>query len=171
MNTPTSVPVLAISGYSGSGKTTVIEGLVPELRGRGYRVGVIKHHCHHLVFDVEGKDSHKFWQSGADAVAMLSRDRTVLMWRAETSPGLRDLASLMPVDLVLAEGFKDSDLPRVVVVGDDHGAAEKLARGGEVVAVVASAGVWPWPTCSPDDSRGLADIVEAWLRRSTAAPG
>ena len=64
-----SVPVFAICGYSGSGKTTLIEELIPIMNRRGLRVVVIKHDCHGLSIDREGKDSDRFFKAGADVVA------------------------------------------------------------------------------------------------------
>lgn len=162
------VPILVVTGNSGSGKTTLIERLVPELRRRGYRVGVVKHHGHVLDLDTRGKDSDRFWQAGAEAVAMVAPDRTVVMWRPGQVAQLQALAQLMTADLVLAEGFKSSDLPRLIVTGGSATAAEELGAGRTVVAVVAPDG--GEGQLGRDDIAAVADRVVAWLRARTA-PG
>jgi molybdopterin-guanine dinucleotide biosynthesis protein B len=156
-------PILVVAGYSNSGKTTLIERLVPELRGRGLRVGVIKHISSHFDLDTPGKDTHRFWESGAEAVGMLAPDRTVAMWR-DANADLPTLASLMPVDLVLVEGFRSGQRPRILVTGGREDAAREWGEGREVVAAVGGLEAeGPWPVHSPEDVAGVADRVEAWL--------
>ncbi|MGQ9553547.1 MAG: molybdopterin-guanine dinucleotide biosynthesis protein B [Anaerolineae bacterium] len=159
-----------MAGYSGSGKTTLIERLLPELRQRGYRVGVIKHHAHALAFDVAGKDSDRFWQAGAEAVAMISPERTVLMRRSWPVENLQALANLLAVDLVLAEGFKRTHWPRLLVLSERPGEAEKLAQGRPILAAVGPGGsALGYPRYSPDDIAGIAGCIESWLRKCRAA--
>ncbi|NPV06454.1 MAG: molybdopterin-guanine dinucleotide biosynthesis protein B [Anaerolineae bacterium] len=156
-------PILVVAGYSDSGKTTLIERLVPELRRRGLRVGVVKHLGSHFDLDSPGKDTHRFWESGADSVGVLAPDRTLVMWR-DANADLKALASLMPVDLVLAEGFKSGSGPRILVTGGRADAGAQWGRGREVIAAVGGAEAeGPWPAHSPDDIAGVADRVEAWL--------
>jgi len=138
MDPSVDVPLLVIAGYSGSGKTTLIERLLPELRRRGLRLGVLKHHGHALALDTAGKDSDRFWQAGAEAVAMLSPERTVLMWRSEPAEDLQELANRLGVDLVLAEGFKRTHWPRLLVLGERPEEAEELGQGRPVLAAIGS---------------------------------
>jgi molybdopterin-guanine dinucleotide biosynthesis protein B len=65
------VPVVAVVGASGSGKTTVLESLIPEFRRRGRRVGAVKHTHHSFDFDPRGKDSWRLFHAGAQVVASL----------------------------------------------------------------------------------------------------
>jgi len=111
------IPILSIVGKSGSGKTTLLEKLIPELRRRGYRVGTIKHHLHDFEIDREGKDSWRHAQAGATTVVVASPHKLALV---ETDPadisleGLRD-RFFQQVDLIIAEGYKTGNQPKVEV--------------------------------------------------------
>ena len=111
--------VIGFAGYSGVGKTTLVEALVALLRQRGLRVSVVKH-AHHL-FDVdrEGKDSWRHRQAGAYEVLLASERRMALMREHEQPLELSVhgmLAQLDPgVDWVLVEGFKHGDMPKIEV--------------------------------------------------------
>lgn len=158
-----SVPILVVTGHSNSGKTTLIESLVPTLRRRGYRVGVIKHLGSALELDRKGKDTDRFWEAGTDALGVLAPDRSLLMWR-ETGTGPETLAEKMNVDVVLAEGFKGSSHPAIVVTGGRPEVLAELSSGRSVVGVVGEALVGVAPVYAATDVEGIADLVEEWLR-------
>jgi molybdopterin-guanine dinucleotide biosynthesis protein MobB/molybdenum cofactor biosynthesis protein MoaC len=93
-----SVPVLCFAGWSGSGKTTVIENLLPRLKARGLRTAVVKHDVHGLGPEKENKDSARFRRAGAAQVVLSGPGR-------ETA--LEDcLGQIEGADLILVEGFK-----------------------------------------------------------------
>jgi molybdopterin-guanine dinucleotide biosynthesis protein B len=131
-------------GPSGVGKTTLLERLVTALRQRGLRVGAVKHASHGFLADRPGKDSYRLYESGADAVALISREQVATFVRHDPAPGEGDvslaavLASLpRGLDLVLAEGFSWEPIPRFVLVrAGEQPLPEHLAQG-EVVDVVA----------------------------------
>ena len=106
--------VVGFAGFSGCGKTTLVEQLIPELRLRGLRVSVAKHAHHHFDIDHAGKDSWRHRQAGAFEVVIASDQRLALMREFERPAQLSVhhlLAELYQgVDWVLVEGFKDSDL-------------------------------------------------------------
>lgn len=110
--------VLGIAGYSGSGKTTLIEKLLPRLRDAGLRVAVVKQSHHDFTVDVPGKDSWRFRAAGANEVLLTSPHRWMLVHElaeeAEPVLGLH-LQRLSPCDLVLVEGYKHADLPKLEV--------------------------------------------------------
>lgn len=109
-------PILCIVGRKNSGKTLLIERLIPELRALGYRVGTIKHHHRRTDLDVEGKDSWRHAQAGADAVAVFSPVQLVVFRGVEKEMALEDIIPLLgDVDCVLAEGFKTSPQPKIEV--------------------------------------------------------
>jgi len=107
-------PVISIIGYSGTGKTTLIEKLLPVLKGRGLRVGVIKHDAHSFEIDREGKDSWRFTQAGADIVAVMSKEKSAVMVNRELDLEVLCAAST-GVDLILTEGYKAGDKPKIEV--------------------------------------------------------
>jgi molybdopterin-guanine dinucleotide biosynthesis protein MobB len=117
-----SVAVVAFVGRSGSGKTTLIERLVPVLTQKGVRVAVVKHSpIHALETDSPGSDTHRFWMSGAQHVALVGRDRVVHTHRFEDEPALPVvLAGIHDVDLILLEGYKRSGAPKIEVIRRAH---------------------------------------------------
>ncbi|OYY92768.1 MAG: molybdopterin-guanine dinucleotide biosynthesis protein B [Hydrogenophilales bacterium 28-61-23] len=110
--------ILGISGYSGSGKTTLIEKLLPLMNAAGLKVSVVKQSHHDIEVDVVGKDSWRHRQAGAHETLLTSPHRWMLVGelRGAPEPGLDDhLARLGPCDLVLVEGYKHAELPKLEV--------------------------------------------------------
>lgn len=130
-------PVVSFVGRSRSGKTTFIEKLVPVLKARGHRIGVIKHAFHPFEMDTEGKDSWRHKAAGADAVMVASRGRVALV-RDWPDYGLDDLLPYFhDVDLILTEGFKRADKPKIEIVRSERN-AEPLCKGSaDLIAVVS----------------------------------
>jgi len=112
------LPVVAVCGFKNSGKTTLIEGLVPILRDEGLAVAVIKHDTHGLQIDHEGKDSDRLFRSGADVLVRGPNESfTRLHPWADCGPD-RSLAALLENhDLVLVEGHKEMPLPKIWLHG------------------------------------------------------
>ena len=109
--------VIGFCGYSGSGKTTLVEQLVSRLRLAGQRVSVVKHAHHDFDIDHPGKDSHRLTAAGADTMLISSPEKLALVKRHEASPPIGELIATYfnDVDIVLTEGFKLSDLPKIEV--------------------------------------------------------
>lgn len=100
--------LLGFAAYSGNGKTTLIEGLIPLLVARGLKVSVIKHSHHAFEVDRPGKDSHRYRQAGATDVQMI--------FGGPADPDLPKLLDrITPSDLVLVEGFKNAPIPKIEV--------------------------------------------------------
>lgn len=151
-------PVISIVGKSGSGKTTLLEKLIAELHRRGHEVAVIKH-SRGFELDHEGKDTWRFRKAGACAVIIASPEQLGLIKSYSREPGPGELAGLVgpECDLVLAEGFKGSALPKIEIVNGD----KPLCPADELLAIVAEKPVIPGPVhFTPDDIKGLADFVE-----------
>ncbi|MDA8084025.1 MAG: molybdopterin-guanine dinucleotide biosynthesis protein B [Nitrospiraceae bacterium] len=131
----TSACIIGIGGYSGAGKTTLIEKALPLLRGRGLSVGVLKHTSHHaLSADTPGKDTDRFYKAGADFVA--GQDTAQWFGRRPLDSGsLQEGLSLFPLalDLILVEGHKGSDVPRIWLDAEGSG-SEGLPDAGAVRA-------------------------------------
>ncbi len=105
---------LAISGWSGAGKTTLIAALIPLIKARGFSVSTVKHAHHGVTLDKPGKDSFIHAEAGAQEVILTTQDGFALFSR-RTTPLQALLVRLSPVDLVLVEGFKAEALPRLAV--------------------------------------------------------
>lgn len=115
---------------SGTGKTTLLEKVITELKGRGYRVGVIKHDAHRFDIDHPGKDSHRLTAAGADTMLISSPEKLAVVKQHAESPPIEELiaAYFGDVDLILTEGFKNSRLPKIEVHRRERSAA-LLCRG------------------------------------------
>jgi molybdopterin-guanine dinucleotide biosynthesis protein B len=130
-----TAPILAISGPSGSGKTRLLTRLVPALARRGVTTAVVKHTRHRHPFDRPGKDTAVLRRAGALATAIEGPEGMALF--GPPAGGLRPLARLLPpVDLVLAEGFRDEPVPRVEVHRRSVSKAFLCARDPRVIAIV-----------------------------------
>ena len=106
------IPVLGFSAYSGVGKTTLIEKLTAYYTKKGLRVAVIKHDAHDFTIDQEGKDSWRFTHAGAVMTLLASRTKTAVI---ESRPASFSqlLSRVHDADLVLAEGYKEENIPRI----------------------------------------------------------
>ena len=107
-----TIPILAFAAYSGTGKTTLIEKLIPALKSRGLRVAVIKHDAHSFEIDHEGKDSWRFARAGADIAVISSPEKTAYIEQRNLS-FFQSAAMIHDVDLILAEGFKELGLTQI----------------------------------------------------------
>lgn len=154
-----SIPVIAFAGYSGSGKTTVIEALIPCLRRQGLRVAVVKHDAHRFDVDCPGKDSWRFTQAGAEVSVISSAEKTALIERRELSL-LDALARVQDVDLILVEGYKNEPLTQIgicrVAAGKDFTAP--LGRFAAVVTDRTDIRT-DVPVFSPWDAEGIAGFL------------
>lgn len=132
--------IYGIAGWSGSGKTTLLRALIPEIVGRGLRVSTVKHAHHRFDIDKPGKDSFEHRAAGATEVMIGSANRWALMHelRDEAEPDLDQLiARMTPVDLLLIEGFKHGDHPKLEVYRAEVG-KPMLWRDDPRVEAVAS---------------------------------
>ena len=127
---------LGIVGWSGSGKTTLLTALIPALRARGLRISSIKHAHHDLPLDKPGKDSARHPEAGAEEVILASA-RGYALFSYQKEAALPDLlARLRAVDLVLVEGFKSYELPKLEVHRPSLG-KPPLWPSMDVIAVAA----------------------------------
>ena len=153
-----SIPVYSIVAFSGTGKTTLLERLVAEMKSRGLAVAAIKHDAHGFDVDREGKDSWRFTNAGADVTALVSGDRAAII---ENRPvPIEDLVGrITGVDMVFIEGHKYGAWPKIAVHRRLSGNPLPVPDG-ECVAVVTDApdGI-DAPCFGLDDARGLADFL------------
>ncbi len=131
--------IMGFAGYSGAGKTTLIEQVIQHLVQRGIRVSLIKHAHHEFDIDVPGKDSWRHRKAGAHEVMVASDQRWALMHEHRGAPE-PELAQLMmhlaPCDLVLVEGFKRDPIPKLEIWRPEHGAPRLTPGDPNIIALV-----------------------------------
>jgi molybdopterin-guanine dinucleotide biosynthesis adapter protein len=157
--------IFSIAGYSGAGKTTLIEKLLPELIGRGLRVSIIKHAHHGFDIDRPGKDSYRQREAGASEVMITSGVRWALLHelRSEPEPALASyLSRFSACDLVLVEGFKREPVPKLEVLREDNGKAPLFPSNPYVLALATDVAVTTGLPCfGLDDIVPMADFILA----------
>ena len=132
--------IFGITGYSGAGKTTLIERMLPQMIERGQRVSVLKHAHHDFDIDRPGKDSFRHRQAGASEVLLANASRWVLMHelRATPEPTLAEYSTrFSPCDLLLVEGFKHEPIARLEVHRPAHGRPPLWPQQRRIVAVAS----------------------------------
>lgn len=130
--------VIGISGWSGNGKTTLLERLIPVLISKGYSVSTLKHAHHRFDIDKPGKDSFRHREAGAKEVLISSANRWALMHENTDNEeaGIEELiAKLEPVDILLVEGFKKENFPKIEVWRDEADAPPLHLTDKTVIAV------------------------------------
>lgn len=160
-------------GYSGSGKTTLACRLFEHWRDH-FCVGFVKHDAHRFAMDKPGKDTHEAMEAGAAGVMI---NDPAHFARISTLPysAIERASAFVDADFVLAEGFKHSDLPKLLVL-DADGRAERELRDGafsNVLAVVGPGAPPPdldVPFLHRDDVDGVAALIEGHVRQRAEAP-
>jgi len=152
---------ICIVGRSQSGKTTLIEKLIPLLKGRGYRIGTIKHSHHIFDFDKAGKDSWRHKDAGADTVIVASPGK-IAMIKDDDQGTLDDLQQFFnDLDLVITEGYKKENKPKIEVVRAARHEEVLLKADRHLVAVVSDIDLkLKVPVFGLEDIDKLADFIE-----------
>ncbi len=165
-------PILSFVGRSDSGKTTLIERVIPELTRMGYRVATVKHAGHGFDLDTEGKDSWRHKQAGASAVVVISRGSLALF--ADVSEEMkveevRDRFLDGHADLIIAEGWKSEGYPKIVVVREQLDEVNVSVDG--VLAIVSVKPIKAAVPCiDRDNIQALVQlIVRHYPRTATSA--
>ncbi|EHK0946399.1 molybdopterin-guanine dinucleotide biosynthesis protein MobB [Citrobacter farmeri] len=167
----TMIPLLAIAAWSGTGKTTLLKKLIPELCARGIRPGLIKHTHHDMDVDKPGKDSYELRKAGAAQTLVASQQRWALMTETPDKEEL-DLAFLASrmdtsmLDLILVEGFKHEDIAKIVLFREGTGhTQQELMIDAHVIAVASDMPLRiDVPQLDINDVEQLADFIEQWMR-------
>jgi molybdopterin-guanine dinucleotide biosynthesis protein B len=131
--------MFGFAGYSGAGKTTLIENLIPRFTARGLRVSMIKHTHHNFDLDKSGKDSFRHREAGATEVMLVCDQRWVLMHelRGDAEPSFdQQVANMTDCDLLLVEGYKATPIPKLEVHRPANGKPFIYPENDSVVAVV-----------------------------------
>jgi molybdopterin-guanine dinucleotide biosynthesis adapter protein len=155
------VAILSFVGRSNSGKTTLIERVIPELVRNGYKVATVKHAGHGFDLDTEGKDSWRHKLAGASAVIVMSKSSLAMF--ADVSDQMkveevRDRYLDSTYDLIIAEGWRGEDYPKIVVVRDQVGEVPVSTDG--LLGVVSNKPVETQvPLLDPDDIPAVAALI------------
>jgi molybdopterin-guanine dinucleotide biosynthesis protein B len=131
---------IGVIGYSNSGKTTLIERLIPMFRERGLAVSAIKNAHHGFDMDRQGKDSYRYREAGAGQVLIATGMRWALLTETTERPAHLEelLALLAPCDLVIVEGFKsEGHIPRIEVRRAVQDEPPIFSHDPNVIAVAA----------------------------------
>ncbi len=155
--------VVSVIGWHNAGKTTFIVRLIEELKRRGLRVATIKHSREDLRLDTVGTDTWRYTQAGSDVVAISSKGCFALFEYPAEEPDLEAILARVPdyVDLVITEGFKRANTPKIEVVRSEIGEGP-IASPGELLALVtdkvsmSQKGV---PQFAHEDIVGVVDLL------------
>lgn len=156
------IPILSIVGKSNSGKTTLLEKLIPEIKRRGYRVATIKHHTHPgFEIDQPGKDTWRHAQAGSDQVIIAAPDKIASIRRLERELSLDEIAAqIRDVDLILTEGYKRAGKPAIEVLRSANG-LERISQPPQLIAIASDTRLaTELPLFDLEDSAGLVDFIE-----------
>ncbi len=158
------IPVVSFIGRSNSGKTTLLEKVVRELKSKGYRVGVVKHTHHNFAIDHPGKDSWRLAQAGSDVVALSSPNKVAFIEHVESEVDLDQLSTFFEgkVDIVLAEGYKKGNAAKILVLatGQDR---EQLCLEEPLVTILARPSSPGYPQFDYDDVIHIVDLLIAQI--------
>ncbi len=154
--------IISIVGKSGSGKTTLLEKLITELKQRGHKVAIVKHSHHASDIDTADKDTWRFTMAGSELSALNSLDHLAIYRRMDEYFDPQDISDyiLWDYDLILTEGFKSSNFPKIEVHLKEQGEG-LLTEPDRLLAVVTDKPLdIDVPQFSRDDVNKIADLIE-----------
>jgi len=156
------VPILSFVGRSGTGKTTVIERVIHLLASKGVRIASVKHHFHDFEMDREGKDSYRHKKAGAKLAMVVSPGKVALVEDVDGELGLVELISrhVHDVDLVITEGYKTEDVPRIEVYNvRNHEPPVSLGHRNLLALITDMPMDAPVPVLQRDDIGKLVEFI------------
>jgi molybdopterin-guanine dinucleotide biosynthesis protein B len=164
-------PMVGITGWKNSGKTTLAARLIAELCKRGYVVSAIKHAHERFDIDQSGRDSHKLREAGARRVILSSPQRWALMHELRGEPEMQFtqiVSEVGPCDVIVIEGYKREPFPKIEIRRDSGASRQPLAGSSPQVVAIASdrpnEEADALPTFHLDDVGGMTDFIVGYLR-------
>ncbi|MCX8022407.1 MAG: molybdopterin-guanine dinucleotide biosynthesis protein B [Syntrophorhabdaceae bacterium] len=156
------IPIVSFVGSSKSGKTTLIERLIPVLSSQGIKIGTIKHHPHDFEIDIPGKDTHRHKKAGAK-ISIISSPKKIAIVKEVN----KDLSALEIVDrfmdgmdLIILEGFKKEPIPKIEVYQVRPEGRPVCIEDPNLIAVVADMAYNAHvPVFHRDDIKGIASFI------------
>lgn len=157
-------PLVLVVGKTNSGKTTLVEKLVPELVARKYKVATIKHCSHDFEIDYPGKDSFRHRAAGASTSIVASKEKVALVKNIENDMSLDNVINSFvssDTDIIIAEGYKNEHKPKIEVIKDTP-----ICTKEELIAVVARERKdFGLPCFLSDEIKKIADFIEEKIIR------
>lgn len=155
--------VINIVGSSSNvGKTYLLEGLIKELKVRGYSIATIKHDVHGFDIDKKGKDTYKHREAGSETVIISSKNRLAMIKELEEETELNDIIEMvLDKDIILVEGYKKSTLRKIEVFRS--GVSDKIITPKEKIIAIASdinLEIEDIIVVEREDYKTLADLIE-----------
>lgn len=155
-------PILSIIGKSRSGKTTLIEKLIPCFKEHGYKVGTIKHHSHPgFEIDFPGKDTWRHAQAGSDHVIIVAPDKIASIRPLQMPLNIDEIAAqMLDVDIILTDGFKSAGKPAIEVMRAETGLS-MIGDRDQILAVATDTSLnLPILQLDINDIQGLYSVIE-----------
>jgi|YelNatPaOPRAMG01_1025707.scaffolds.fasta_scaffold97211_2 molybdopterin-guanine dinucleotide biosynthesis protein B len=163
------IPIISIVGKSDSGKTTLIEKLLPELNRRGYRIATVKHDTHGFEVDREGKDSWRHKKAGAYSVIISSPNKVALIRDVERDLSLEEIREkfIQDVDIIITEGYKKDVQPKIEIFRKEKHENLLCTQDDSLVAIVTNKKFdIKVPQFDLEDVSGLASFIEEKFLKS-----
>ncbi|EHW0694866.1 bifunctional molybdopterin-guanine dinucleotide biosynthesis adaptor protein MobB/molybdopterin molybdotransferase MoeA [Vibrio parahaemolyticus] len=169
-----NIPILGFAAYSGTGKTTLLEALLPKLTEAGLRIGMLKHAHHNFDVDKPGKDSYRLRKAGASQMLIASRNRFALM--TETPEAEAEFEYLLTrfdedkLDVVLVEGCKNIAFPKIELHREEVGKPWLYPHDENIIAIASdSAGLdSELPQMNINDLDAIAQFVLQYVQDAKA---
>ncbi|EMK6953070.1 bifunctional molybdopterin-guanine dinucleotide biosynthesis adaptor protein MobB/molybdopterin molybdotransferase MoeA [Vibrio cholerae] len=165
-----NLPLLGFAAYSGTGKTTLLEALLPKLTAAGLRIGLLKHAHHDFDVDKPGKDSYRLRKAGASQMLIASRNRHALM--TETPDAEAEFDYLLTrfdaekLDMILVEGCKNIAFPKIELHRAEVGKPWLYPHDENIIAIAADETVeTDLPQMHINDLDAIADFVLDYVNK------
>ncbi|OQZ01450.1 MAG: molybdopterin-guanine dinucleotide biosynthesis protein B [Candidatus Brocadia sp. UTAMX2] len=163
-----AIPVVLIVGKQNTGKTSLIETLIPLLKKRGYRVGTIKYNVPSFQIDYEGKDTYRHFGAGADIVSISSPAKLAIIKRGVgKSPAIKTLieSNYRDVDIILVEGYKRWNYPAIEIINNRQRVIAKSKRSKHRLQIISIAKTpLQMPGFSQDDIDKVIQFIESRIK-------